>query len=139
MSAMLLAYLPYPVIFSCFSYKDCFVSLCTFYILYNAVKIKYIHKITSQEILLLIICIISLFLTRSGLSVVLLSMVALYYYFDKIRDCLVEGWAKGGEGAIDIAQKLTELVKREENFNFIYMRLCSGGYNTMFIYGCYHL
>ncbi len=33
---------------------------------------------------------------------------------------LVEGWAKGGEGAIDIAQKLTELVKQEENFNFIY-------------------
>ena len=90
MSAMLLAYLPYPVIFSCFSYKDCFVSLCTFYILYNAVKIKYIHKITSQEIFLLIICIISLFLTRSGLSVVLLSMVALYYYFDKIRDCFIK-------------------------------------------------
>lgn len=33
---------------------------------------------------------------------------------------LVEGWAKGGDGAIDIAQKLTELVKQEENFNFIY-------------------
>lgn len=38
----------------------------------------------------------------------------------EIEVSLVEGWAKGGEGAIDIAQKLTELVKREENFNFIY-------------------
>ena len=33
---------------------------------------------------------------------------------------LVEGWAKGGDGAIDIAQKLTELVELEEKFNFIY-------------------
>ncbi len=33
---------------------------------------------------------------------------------------LVEGWAKGGEGATDIAQKLVELTKKEENFNYMY-------------------
>ncbi len=33
---------------------------------------------------------------------------------------LVEGWAKGGEGAIDIAQKVVELTNRETNFRFIY-------------------
>ena len=33
---------------------------------------------------------------------------------------LVEGWAKGGEGAIDIAKKLVDLTKKEENFNYIY-------------------
>ena len=33
---------------------------------------------------------------------------------------LVEGWAKGGEGAIDIANKLVELVKKEENFKYMY-------------------
>lgn len=33
---------------------------------------------------------------------------------------LVEGWAKGGEGAIDIAQKLVKLTKQEENFHYIY-------------------
>ena len=33
---------------------------------------------------------------------------------------LVEGWAEGGEGATDIARKLTELVKLEQNFKFIY-------------------
>lgn len=38
----------------------------------------------------------------------------------QIAVSLVEGWAKGGDGAIDIAQKLTELVEQEENFNFIY-------------------
>ena len=33
---------------------------------------------------------------------------------------LVEGWTKGGEGAIDIAKKLVELTKQKENFNYIY-------------------
>ena len=33
---------------------------------------------------------------------------------------LVEGWAKGGEGAIDIANKLIELTKKEEDFKYIY-------------------
>ncbi len=33
---------------------------------------------------------------------------------------LVEGWTKGGEGAIDIAKKLVDLTKKEENFNYIY-------------------
>ena len=33
---------------------------------------------------------------------------------------LVEGWAKGGEGALDIAQKLVNLTEKEENFKFIY-------------------
>ncbi len=33
---------------------------------------------------------------------------------------LVEGWAKGGEGARDIAEKLVELVEQKENFNYIY-------------------
>lgn len=33
---------------------------------------------------------------------------------------LVEGWAKGGEGATDIAQKLVELVNQKENFKYIY-------------------
>ena len=33
---------------------------------------------------------------------------------------LVEGWAKGGEGAIDIAQKLVNLTEKEENFQYMY-------------------
>ena len=33
---------------------------------------------------------------------------------------LVEGWAKGGEGAKDIAEKLVELTNKPENFNYIY-------------------
>ncbi len=33
---------------------------------------------------------------------------------------LVEGWAKGGEGAIDIAEKLVELTNKEEHFEYMY-------------------
>ena len=33
---------------------------------------------------------------------------------------LVEGWAKGGEGATDIATKLVNLVEQRENFNYMY-------------------
>ena len=33
---------------------------------------------------------------------------------------LVEGWAKGGEGARDIAEKLVKLTEQEENFHYIY-------------------
>ena len=37
-----------------------------------------------------------------------------------IQSSLVEGWAKGGEGAIDIAQKLVDLTEKQENFRYIY-------------------
>ena len=44
---------------------------------------------------------------------------------DKLKEknitlSLVEGWAKGGEGAIDIANKLIELVTKKENFQMLY-------------------
>lgn len=37
-----------------------------------------------------------------------------------IQSSLVEGWAKGGEGAIDIAQKLVDLTEKQEEFKYIY-------------------
>lgn len=37
-----------------------------------------------------------------------------------IQSSLVEGWAKGGEGAIDIAQKLVEIIEKQEKFKYIY-------------------
>lgn len=33
---------------------------------------------------------------------------------------LVEGWAKGGEGATDIAKKLVKLTEKKENFHYSY-------------------
>ena len=37
-----------------------------------------------------------------------------------IQSSVLEGWAKGGEGAIDIAQKLIDLTEKQENFKYIY-------------------
>lgn len=37
-----------------------------------------------------------------------------------IQSSVVEGWAKGGEGAIDIAQKLIDLTEKQEDFKYIY-------------------
>ena len=38
----------------------------------------------------------------------------------QIPSSIVESWAKGGEGAIDIATQLVELVEKEENFTYMY-------------------
>ena len=39
---------------------------------------------------------------------------------NNIQVSVVEGWAKGGEGATDIAKKITILVNEKEDFKFIY-------------------
>lgn len=53
------------------------------------------------------------------------SLTEIEYIENDLKDkgvqvSLVEGWAKGGEGATDIAQKLVDLVEIPENFKFIY-------------------
>ncbi len=37
-----------------------------------------------------------------------------------IMSSLVESWAKGGKGAIDIAQKIIDISKQDEDFKYIY-------------------
>ncbi len=39
---------------------------------------------------------------------------------NKIHMSILEGWAKGGEGAIDIAKQIVEISKNETNFKFVY-------------------
>lgn len=39
---------------------------------------------------------------------------------NNIPNSVVEGWAKGTEGAIDIAQKIVDLANKETNFKYIY-------------------
>ena len=44
---------------------------------------------------------------------------------DKLKEqninlSLVESWEKGGEGAVDLAEKIVELVERKEDFKFAY-------------------
>ena len=38
----------------------------------------------------------------------------------EIYTSVVEGWAKGGKGAIDIANKLVNIVEQQQNFKYIY-------------------
>ena len=38
----------------------------------------------------------------------------------KVQSSVVESWAKGGEGAVDIAKQIVELSKKDDEFNFIY-------------------
>ena len=38
----------------------------------------------------------------------------------KIQSSIVESWAKGGDGAIDISKKIIELAQKENNFKYIY-------------------
>ena len=39
---------------------------------------------------------------------------------NKIHMNIVEGWAKGGDGAIDIAKQVVEIAKNETDFKFVY-------------------
>lgn len=42
------------------------------------------------------------------------------YLGKQVELSLVEGWAKGGKGAIDIAEKIVNLAEKPESFKYIY-------------------
>lgn len=85
LSAMLFSILPYPVIFSCFSYKDHLVLLCTFYLLYISTKCRYNTKINISEKFIFVLLTIILMLTRSGLSIILLGLCICIAFLKKIK------------------------------------------------------
>nr|WP_249169665.1 hypothetical protein [Fusobacterium necrophorum] len=72
LSTKLYSFLPYPVIFSCFSYKDHLVLLCTFYLFYVSTKFRFREKVLKIEILNALLLFFVLLFTRSGLSPILL-------------------------------------------------------------------
>lgn len=84
LAARLMAYLPYLVIFSCFSYKDCLIMFCTFFLWYFFIKKKYADDPTRAEWFGCAFCILLLLLTRSGLSIVLVCMLLGFFFFDEI-------------------------------------------------------
>ena len=73
-TSWLMALLPYPVIFSCFSYKDQFVMFITFYLLDKAVRYKYYGSLKIRELLTGVLLALLLLLTRSGLTAILLAI-----------------------------------------------------------------
>lgn len=87
-AAKCLSYLPYFVIFPCFSYKDCMVSFFTFYILLQAVRKKHLErfKFGFSTILLTILSAVGILSTRGGLSVIFLVLAVIYVYAGIIKE-----------------------------------------------------
>lgn len=72
-AANLFAFLPYPVIFSCFAYKDQFVMLCFMYLLYRSTQIRE-QKIQRDRMIGVIVkmCVVALIMLfmRGGVGAV---------------------------------------------------------------------
>ncbi len=81
----LLTFLPYPVIFSCFAYKDSLIMFFTFSLLYYAVKYKKEKKISLFELIKTLIGFTCLLFTRGGLTALLLLVCILIAFGDEIR------------------------------------------------------
>mgnify|MGYP000858485095 CR=1 FL=1 len=88
LTSKLFALLPYPVLFSLFSYKDHLVLLFTFYLLDVSISLKYTRKIKLKTVLISIFAILGMMLTRSGLSVILL---VLCFSIVFIKDISLKG------------------------------------------------
>ena len=73
----LMALLPYPVIFSCFAYKDSAVMALTMTLLYHAVLVRHGRRLSVARWLLLALAALALLTLRSGLSAVLLGACAV--------------------------------------------------------------
>lgn len=82
LSARLLAFLPYPVLFSCFAYKDSFLLFCSFFILSEAIKYQKHEKISVLRLIIIAILALAMLKTRSGLSAMFL-VVAFLIAFKK--------------------------------------------------------
>lgn len=84
LTTRLMGYLPYSIVFSCFSYKDIFVMGCTFYLLWKAIEIK--KGIFNWKTLVSIVaCLLCMLFTRSGLIVVWLLLLVGFIFEDKIK------------------------------------------------------
>ena len=76
-SARMMAYLPYPVFFSCFAYKDQLLTFITFYIFYRAARFRNTDRFNAKEIFCLAVSVLALFLLRSGLSIILVMIAVI--------------------------------------------------------------
>ena len=85
LTSKLFALLPYPVLFSLFSYKDHLILLFTFYLLNVSLSFKYTRKVTIKTFLISVVVILGIMLTRSGLSVILLGICFLIVFVKDIR------------------------------------------------------
>ena len=85
MAIFLLTFLPYPVIFSCFAYKDQLIMLCTFYLLYVAMQYRLYARINKIQTIIFVIAAIILLFTRGGLTAVVLALCAYIAFIKSFR------------------------------------------------------
>lgn len=85
MASNLLTFLPYPLIFSCFAYKDQLIMLCTFYLLYVAVRFRYHSAMNVKTIICSIMVSVLLMLTRGGFTALLLVLCAAIALIKNIK------------------------------------------------------
>lgn len=76
----LLTFLPYPLIFSCFSYKDQLIMLCTFFLLWVATRYRYYEIMNVKTVLGIATASIILLFTRGGLTAILLVLCVLIMF-----------------------------------------------------------
>lgn len=81
-TSLLLALLPYPVIFSCFSYKDQLVMFIVFYMLNISAKYRYEIFIKKRQKVMFLLLTLAFFLIRSGVSAIVL-LICLFIAFSK--------------------------------------------------------
>lgn len=79
--AKLLAFLPYPVIFSCFSYKDHLIMALTIYLLLQAMCCRVVGAVAIQRIVQMSFSALALLLLRGGLSAILIAICFVLAFF----------------------------------------------------------
>ena len=87
----LLTYLPYPVFFSCFSYKDTLIMWLTFYLLYNSVCYYKEERLSVKTILLMVVSFVILFFMRGGVTAILLLLCFYIMFCESLRKTITPG------------------------------------------------
>ena len=82
-ASKLLAFLPYPIIFSCFSYKDNLVMMLTIYLLYRVLNYRVTKEISIKIIVKIALAALALFLIRGGLSTILIVFCFMIAFWTK--------------------------------------------------------
>lgn len=80
----MLTFLPYPIIFSCFGYKDQFIMMSTFFLLYHACLYRDTQEISLREIVLVLVMGICTLFTRGGLSAILFAICMVIAFGGRI-------------------------------------------------------
>ncbi len=80
-ASKLLAFLPYPVVFSCFSYKDTLVMVLTIYFLYMVIDYRINKQLGPSKIIKIVFTALALMLVRGGLSAILIVLCLAIGFF----------------------------------------------------------